>query len=75
MKCKRLFGLFVTLFVLCLACLTSCASSQKITVKQEQDGQIQETVIESDTKVNSFSMSIRQDEILYNGSRYRLRKG
>ncbi len=67
MKCKRfirLLGVFCALF------FASCSSTQKITVKQEQEGQVQETVIESDTKVNSFSMVIRNEEILYNGSRH-----
>ncbi len=37
---------------------TSCSSTQRITVKQEQEGQVQETVIESDTKIREISMII-----------------
>ncbi len=52
---KKLFRLLSV----CFACwLCSCASTQRITVKQEQEGQTQETVIESNTKINSFSMII-----------------
>ncbi len=68
---KRLFALFAMLLMLLASCLVSCSSTQKITVKQEQEGQIQETVIESDTHVNSFSMVISSDRIEYNGSVYR----
>ncbi len=65
---KRLYVLFCTLVTLSVALLASCSSTQRISVKQEQEGQIQETVIESDTKVNSFSMVITNDRIEYNGS-------
>ncbi len=70
---KKFLGLYVMLFMLLGVCLSSCTSTQRITVKQEQEGQMQETVIESDTKVNSFSMVIRGTEIEYNGSVYRQR--
>ncbi len=46
----------------------SCSSTQRITVKQEQEGQKQETVIESDTRVKDFSMTITHDQITYNGA-------
>lgn len=39
------------------ACVCSCSVGQKISVKQEQDGQVQETVIESTGKVDNLSLS------------------
>ncbi len=53
MKCKRFIRVLGVLLALFFA---SCSSTQKITVKQEQEGQIQETVIESDTKFNALSL-------------------
>ncbi len=63
-----LFGIFAMLLV---ALFASCSSMQKITVKQEQEGQVQETVIESDMKVRDISMTITQDSIRYTGSWFR----
>ncbi len=71
---KKYFVLFAMLCMLSAVCLSSCASTQRITVKQEQEGQMQETIIESDTKINTFSMVIRGNEIEYNGSVYRPRR-
>ncbi len=68
---RKLQKVFFMLFTLCIACLVSCSSTQRITVKQEQEGQTQETVIESDTKVKSFSMTITPTQITYNGKHTR----
>ncbi len=46
---------FLLLAILILL-FPSCSSVQRITVKQEQGDQLQETVIESDTKINSLSL-------------------
>ncbi len=54
---RKLYVYYCTLAMLLVALFASCSSMQKITVKQEQEGQVQETVIESDTKVNSFNIS------------------
>ncbi len=59
------FGIFAMLLVLCLA---SCSSMQKITVKQEQEGQVQETVLESTIQVREVSMVVTKDSITYTGS-------
>ncbi len=62
---KKLFRLLSV----CFACwLCSCASTQRITVKQEQEGQTQETVIESDTRFDAISLYITPDKIDYNAS-------
>ncbi len=68
---KRRYVLYAMFAMLLVALFASCSSTQKITVKQEQEGQVQETVIESDTKVNSFAIVITSDKIEYNGSVYR----
>ncbi len=68
---RKLRVLSCTLLMLLAVSFASCSSTQKITVKQEQEGQTQETVIESDTKVNSFAIVISGDRIEYNGSVYR----
>ena len=39
------------------ACIVSCSSTQKIVVKQEQDGQLQETTIEQQGKIDNLSLS------------------
>ena len=39
------------------ALLCSCSTSQKIIVKQEQNGQTQETTIEQSGKVDNLSLS------------------
>ena len=44
------------LVALLILLLPSCSSVQRITVKQNQGDQLQETVIESDTKINSLSL-------------------
>ncbi len=66
---KRLYVLFCTLVMLSVALLASCSSTQKISVKQEQEGQVQETVIESDTKFDAISLYITPQKIDYNASR------
>ncbi len=54
---REAFRYFYTCFgVLLVACLVSCSSTQRISVKQEQEGQVQETIIESDTKIRDFSL-------------------
>ncbi len=53
---KRFLGLYAMLCTLLVACFASCSSTQKITVRQEQEGQTQETVIESDTRVQTLSV-------------------
>ncbi len=69
---REAFRYFYACFgVLLVACLVACSSTQKITVKQEQEGQVQETIIESDTKIRDFSMTITQDSIRYTGSWFR----
>ncbi len=68
---RRLYVYYCMLAMLLVALFASCSSTQKITVKQEQEGQVQETVIESDTKVNNFAIVISGDRIEYNGSIYR----
>lgn len=50
--CVCVFMLVAILILL----LPSCTSMQRITIKQEQGEQMQETVIESDTKINSLSL-------------------
>ena len=50
--CACVFLLVAILILL----FPSCSSMQRITVKQEQGNQLQETVIESDTKINSLSL-------------------
>ena len=42
---------------ICLLCV-SCSSTSKITIKQSQGGQDQETTIESDLKVRELSLNI-----------------
>ncbi len=68
---RKSLGLYYMLVTLWVACFVSCSSTQRITVKQEQAGQVQETVIESDTKVRDFSMVITPTNITYNGRSYR----
>ena len=58
-KSQKLTAFCVCIFLLSLLLIflfSSCSSVQRITVKQEQDNQLQETVIESDTKINSLSL-------------------
>ncbi|MGN0235179.1 MAG: hypothetical protein ACI4BD_02540 [Paludibacteraceae bacterium] len=40
------------------AALVSCSTSQKISIRQEQSGQVQETVIEQTGQVESLSLSL-----------------
>ncbi len=37
--------------------LNSCASTQRIQIQQEVDGVKQETIIESDTKINAIALA------------------
>lgn len=46
-----------TLFVLALGCI-SCSTAQKISVKQSQGDQTQETTIEHTGKLDNLSLSI-----------------
>ena len=58
-KSQKLTAFCVVVFLLALLLIflfPSCSSVQRITVKQEQENQLQETVIESDTKINSLSL-------------------
>ncbi len=68
---RKLYVLYCMFAMLLVALFASCSSMQKITVKQEQEGQVQETVIESDMKVRDISMTITQDSIRYTGSWFR----
>ena len=58
-KSQKSLAICVCVFLLVailILLLPSCTSLQRITVKQEQGDQLQETVIESDTKINSLSL-------------------
>lgn len=47
---------FVVVALFCLGCM-SCTTAQKISVKQSQGDQIQETTIEHTGKLDNFSLS------------------
>ncbi len=66
---RKLLNLYCIFAMLLVALLASCSSTQKISVRQEQEGQVQETVIESDTKFDAISLYITPQKIDYNASR------
>ncbi len=59
-KCKSNKVLIICVCVFMIIALaivlSSCSSAQKITVKQDQGNQCQETVIESETKIQSLTL-------------------
>ena len=50
----------VRVFVFCLAtvALAACSTAQKISIRQEQQGQIQETIIEQQGRIENMSLSL-----------------
>lgn len=52
-------GIIATLTAL----FSSCSSIQKINVKQEQDGQMQETTIESNTTIKELTFIFTHDGV------------
>ncbi len=64
---KVISTLLVAIITALVIGLCSCSSTQRINVKQEQDGQIQETTIESDTKFKDVALVIHPKSIEYYG--------
>ena len=46
------------LFCLASMALAACSTAQKISIRQEQQGQIQETIIEQQGRIENMSLSL-----------------